>query len=192
MQYTMLKKISYSWILLCLTITAYGQTDCVADLVITDAVTSGQTSGQMVSNSISASNVIANGATANYQAGNFILLTPGFQATEGSNTSLTIAPCTGTSNARTTNQAVELAKEILDVSLYPNPTGGSFTVQVPTVKSTEPQLVEVYNLAGVLVYKKSVSAGEQIAIDLKNHAKGLYLVKYFQGQKSVIKRVLYQ
>ncbi|OJJ18615.1 hypothetical protein BKI52_23680 [marine bacterium AO1-C] len=192
MQYKMLKKVSYCWILLCLAITTYGQTDCVADLVITDAVTSGQTSDQMVSNSISASNTIANGATANYQAGSFVLLTPGFQATEGSNTSITIAPCTGTSNARATSQTVELTNETLDISLYPNPTGGSFTVQIPAIKSTGLQLVEVYNLAGVLVYKKSVSAGEQVSIDLKNHTKGLYLVKYFLGKQGITKRVLYK
>jgi len=192
MQYKMLRKVIYGWVLLCLAITAYGQTNCVADLVITDAVASGQTSDQMVSNSISANNVVADGATANYQAGNFILLTPGFQATEGSNTSITIAPCIGTANARTTSQSVELPSENLDISLYPNPTGGSFTVQIPAIKSTQPQLVEVYNLAGVLVYTKSVLAGEQVSVNLKNHTKGLYLVKYFLGKKGITKRVLYK
>jgi len=192
MQYKMLKKVSYCWVLLCLALSTYGQTDCVADLVITDAVTSGQTSDQMASNSISASNVVSDGATANYQAGSFILLTPGFQATEGSTTSMTIAPCTGTSSARTTSQSIELTSESLDISLYPNPTGGSFTVQVPSTKSTQPQLVEVYNLAGVLVYKKRVLAGEQVLINLRNHAKGLYLVKYFSGKQGITKRVLYK
>lgn len=189
MKYNILWKVSFCWVLLCVVVVTYGQETCVADLVISDEVTTGQTSNEMTSNSITASNIIANGAAANYQAENFILLSPGFHAQGGSNTSLTIAPCSGTT-ARTTRETVKV--QSLDISLYPNPTGGSFTIQIPATKNPQQQTIEIYSLKGVPVLKKAVLAGEKVAVDLKNNAKGIYLVKYFSGTQVVTKKVLYK
>lgn len=178
---------------------------CAPDLIITASVTSGQTSNKEASNSITANNTIFNGGTANYQAGNFILLTSGFHSQTGSTTSLVIAPCSSdvVDIAPSTNQTAEnqsstsnFTSDVThnDVRLFPNPTRGQFTIQVPAggQKSLGGQTVEVYTLMGTSVLKKEVVPGEKVSVDLNNHPKGIYLVKYMSNRRITIKKVVYK
>lgn len=177
-------------------------TGCTPDLVITQNVLNGQTDNQEASNSITASNVVFNGGTANYQAENYILLAPGFHAQSGSNTTLVIAPCSNNNdvvapiaNETVTTQQTSMSADIdqTDLGLYPNPTGGSFTIAIPWEKNNKArQSVEVYTLLGTLVLRKDVKNGERVSVDLTKHPKGIYLVKYISNGQVTIKKVVYK
>ncbi|WP_299460645.1 zinc-dependent metalloprotease [uncultured Microscilla sp.] len=179
-------------------------TDCTPDLVITQNVLNGQNDAQEAGNTITASNTIFNGGVANYQAGSAILLVPGFFAQSGSNATLVIAPCSNDMAPSTTNQLVkrQLAPatttdiDNTELSLYPNPTGGSFTIAVPVVTTTRAdkarQSLEVYTMLGTLVLRKLVRNGERIAVDLTKRPKGIYLVKYISNGQVTIKKVVYK
>ncbi|TXB64677.1 T9SS type A sorting domain-containing protein [Vicingus serpentipes] len=58
-----------------------------------------------------------------------------------------------------------------NISIYPNPTTGIFTI-VGTVKNTS---VNVMSITGEVVYQNNIS-GNNTIIDLSNKAKGLYFV----------------
>lgn len=178
-------------------------TGCTPDLVITQNVLSGQTDNQEASNSITASNVVTNGGTVNYQAENYILLVPGFHAQSGSNTALVIAPCSNsndiavsvtqkTANIQETNVIADEVDQT-ELLLYPNPTGGSFTVAVPVEKNSRARKsVEVYTLLGTLVLKQEVKNGERVSVGLTKYSKGIYLVKYISNGQVTIKKVVYK
>ena len=60
------------------------------------------------------------------------------------------------------------------LSVYPNPTFGSFHVVVP--KQTGNVRIEVYNSMGLLVYKQT-AADAVSTVDLTTHPAGLYILK---------------
>ena len=170
---------------------------CALNLNITLQVNNGQTSNEEASNVITASNIIQNGANANYQAGNTIILVDGFHGEAGSEVSLINAPCNGPiiTTQRITQQSInhQLPKESDHWQLYPNPTSGSFTVSVPRAKQGEANLrVGVYNLMGVAIMDVEVQAGAQVKIDLTGKPKGIYLVKYFSKSRVTTQKVIYK
>jgi hypothetical protein len=83
-----------------------------------------------------------------------------------------------------------ISKIILDsdFSIYPNPSNGMTTL---INKKSANSNVEIYNLAGELVFKTAMN--HQKTIDLSNHPKGVYMVKMIDENESVIKEkiVLY-
>ena len=68
------------------------------------------------------------------------------------------------------------------VKVYPNPSTGLFYFQLPAV--TKQVLLEVYNPLGALVQKKVFESQQQLTVDLRNQAKGLYYLKV-NGQKAI-------
>ena len=58
-----------------------------------------------------------------------------------------------------------------EISIFPNPTSGLFTIQTKTDKTTT---VEILNLQGKIIYKNHINNTQ--TIDLTNNAKGIYLV----------------
>ena len=83
-----------------------------------------------------------------------------------------------------------------DVSLYPNPTHGVFTMEVKseklTVKSDGLQ-VEIYNVLGEKVYSHyQITKLSNYQIDISNQPSGIYLLRVLSadgtliGQKKII------
>lgn len=74
-------------------------------------------------------------------------------------------------------------------SVYPNPTNGKFTIKSDGTVST----IEIYNLSGARVYSdfnsKKQTSNE---IDLSGYAKGIYLVKIYDGKKMYSRKVVVQ
>ncbi|OJJ18612.1 hypothetical protein BKI52_23665 [marine bacterium AO1-C] len=149
-------------------------------------------------------NVEPNGQ-ANIIAGQSIVLGPGFHSKANSNTLVKIGPCTSSpiaspSATRQTNGTVKEAMVEIHqdaFQLYPNPTEGSFTIELPptTDKSSGGvQVVGVYTLLGTTIMKKEVKPGEKVIVNLKaiNQPKGVYLVKYMKNGKVTFKRVVYK
>lgn len=60
--------------------------------------------------------------------------------------------------------------------IYPNPAGGSFTIEIPNSKLGSPNSkLEIYDLKGRLIYQSGITAWK-IEISSKNWAKGNYFV----------------
>jgi hypothetical protein len=81
--------------------------------------------------------------------------------------------------------AVSVAEEIVvvdDITLYPNPSKGQFTLSTPSLK--EDAVLEVYSMEGRLVYQKNIPANtKQTFIDLQQPSAGLYAVRLLAGNK---------
>jgi hypothetical protein len=75
-----------------------------------------------------------------------------------------------------------------DIELYPNPTTG-----ITTLKLIKPQFaqVKIYNPLGKCIMSKNVDLTEQqINLDLKDHAKGMYTIQIVGENFNHIKRVI--
>jgi hypothetical protein len=69
-----------------------------------------------------------------------------------------------------------------DITLYPNPSKGQFTLSTLSLK--EDAVVEVYSMEGRLVYQKNIPAStKQTFIDLQQPSPGLYAVRLLAGNK---------
>jgi len=108
---------------------------CVPTLNISTAILSGETDFQSAKNTITATNTIFNGATAEYDAGNIVYLKPNFHAKEDSNFRAFIEGC-GNNDIKPKKENIEIASlnkgwetkdnlnKVKHLKLYPNPTRG--------------------------------------------------------------------
>jgi hypothetical protein len=77
--------------------------------------------------------------------------------------------------------------------IYPNPFNSSFLIHHSAVEPpVDLQSISVYNAAGQMVWSKSYNgnAARQITVDLKNQAKGLYVLKMIYTNKTVVERIV--
>lgn len=59
-----------------------------------------------------------------------------------------------------------------DINIYPNPNNGIFTI-----KSSEQNNLEIYNINGQLIYKTLLQPNTHKTIDISNLSSGMYFVK---------------
>jgi hypothetical protein len=79
-------------------------------------------------------------------------------------------------------------EKLSDLSLFPNPNAGTFTVRIPNTKH-EVSLIEVYNTLGQQVFIQQFD-NEKAEIDLSGHAEGVYSVRVSSNGKSNTIKVL--
>lgn len=79
--------------------------------------------------------------------------------------------------------------ESANMALYPNPTEGQFTVALE--KMTGPVNLSVFDLQGRQVYS-TVFQGQQHIVDLTGHESGIYIVKVFTDELSLVQRIVNQ
>jgi hypothetical protein len=78
-----------------------------------------------------------------------------------------------------------------DISVFPNPSNGHFTLTIPSLEADAK--VEVYSAEGRLVLKQSIPANtEQTAIDLQRPAAGLYQLLLVGGEEIIRTKVVVQ
>jgi len=73
-----------------------------------------------------------------------------------------------------------------NVSVFPNPATDKLTILQNTF---EFNIVEIYNINGHLVFKKSMNSSREM-IDISNFSKGIYYLKFFGDKSSQIKKLL--
>ncbi|PRY04631.1 putative secreted protein (Por secretion system target) [Pontibacter ummariensis] len=79
-----------------------------------------------------------------------------------------------------------------DVSIYPNPSNGVFTVSVSNLRASEVKL-SIMNVIGNEIYSETLAgadAGVSKTVDLNRFAKGLYYVKLEADKFSTVRRVV--
>ena len=72
------------------------------------------------------------------------------------------------------------------LSAYPNPTSGSFEIEIPTEKSQV--VIELYNFGGQLVSNKTyVIENGKAQLNLENQPSGIYAAKIYLENPEYIK-----
>ena len=74
----------------------------------------------------------------------------------------------------------------MDLNVYPNPNGGSFTIEMD-LKSDEEATVTVVDSKGSEVYNKVVKGGQEhkLNVKVKNAESGMYIVTVRQGNEII-------
>ena len=79
-----------------------------------------------------------------------------------------------------------------DVSVYPNPSKGEFTIDM-TVLGTSDITVQVENMLGAIVYEStpgSVQGNHSESISLGNAPAGMYFVRVLSGEQQLVKKII--
>ncbi len=88
----------------------------------------------------------------------------------------------------------ETAKKELkvdDLSFFPNPSDGRFTLQFKTDKSAPVNIV-ITDVQGKEIYRDTVEGKgkHKLAIDISNHESGIYILNLLQGKRSKSKKIV--
>lgn len=171
-------------------------TPCPSSLNITTNVPSG-TDTQEASNDITASNTISSGATAIYHAGTEVVLTPGFDALNGSTFRAYIEGCSGSFVSRSADDTVAFIEEttVQDVSdvkeqkmyIAPNPNQGAFSVYFDEEESGTLQILD---FKGDLVKTIDFESTTKLSVDIQRHLQGMYFVQVRTKSKTFIEKVI--
>ena len=98
---------------------------------------------------------------------------------------LALDNCTGLGNRSTGNVKENLEKNI-EISVYPNPNNGNFTIQFEN--TTENNSIEIYSVLGQSVFTKANT--KETIIDISNLEKGIYFIKINQQNTTITKKVI--
>lgn len=87
----------------------------------------------------------------------------------------------------THSNIVSINNEKADINIYPNPNDGTFTISLLAPDKT--YTLEIIDVDGRLVYTKG---GEVVPseVEIANLAKGIYIVRFYIDQETVIKKMV--
>jgi hypothetical protein len=182
----------------------YNQDFNIKNILIIDPASSGTIPGSTVISPSSFADpvittpefIIDNGVRANFTAGEYIELRPGFYAMAGSVTELSIVPSNCSDGMRHSgyisnpDEAPSIQKDHVkqQVFVYPNPSTGLFTFTTSGDMSYD---LAIFSELGIKIKEEKNRSGK-VEIDLSNIAKGLYYYKvsFSDGQPVSGKLVL--
>jgi len=159
--------------------------ECNSDEIITTTYSSGNTIDIEASNSITASNIIESGATVDYDAGNFVLLIPGFQANDGSVFSAFIDGCDGLYKIEQESDPYAIREQI-NIKNYPNPFTGTTTIEF-TLKNDSPVTLFISDATGrqiakLLTGEQQTTGTHQVTFDGNPYPAGMYYYTIQAGE----------
>ncbi len=86
------------------------------------------------------------------------------------------------------NESVETIEDLAPFEVWPNPSTGIFNIQT---KDNTTQTLQVYDIAGKMVYESHLSANQQ-QINLSHLQKGMYILHVSNASHQYKKRVMIQ
>jgi hypothetical protein len=147
--------------------------DCPDNLTITQTVSNGNTDIQEAASWIVASNIIENGANAEYDANKFVRLEVGFHANAGSYFRAYIDGCIPMSS-KTTNERITNKEEIVkSIFVYPNPAKNLVNLSHNYLKI---QSYTLYDIHGRKVKYQNEINNTKHSIDVSNFEEGIYIL----------------
>jgi hypothetical protein len=180
------------------------QDGCHEYLNLTDTIDGG-TYEFLVSDSITASNLISNGATVHYGSNGLLRLLPGFKAESGCSFIADTIGCSMETLKSTivSNNSVSQLNEKkgnletlqalsdkefkgTDIKIFPNPMSNG-SVQIEMMNSEKPNRILVYNTMGQVVYNNS---NPDMITQIDNiHEKGLLFIQINLPESIVVKKI---
>ena len=94
-------------------------------------------------------------------------------------------------NCNTFTPVKEIVERDANVLISPNPTTGQFQIEISGIDLVTPTNLEIYNMQGELIYKSSISTIKS-HWDLGSRAKGIYLLKIYNRQMILNRKVVVQ
>lgn len=85
----------------------------------------------------------------------------------------------------TTTSVTNIATHTLNI--YPNPSNGSFTIELPTHQQTN---VTITDISGRIVYQNTLSNKQTLQVDLSKQPKGVYIIHLTTDDKSYTNKIL--
>jgi len=76
-------------------------------------------------------------------------------------------------------------------SVFPNPSDGNITIEIPPSKTNTDNQISIYNSVGSLIWEKSTFE-TVVNVDLHNFAKGIYYVKINNNEKNYSEKIVVQ
>lgn len=188
---------------------------CAANLVVTAPVFAPNVDTRQASATITATNVINNGARGIYHAGNAVLLNPGFSVLPGGTFKAYIEGCTGVFvyrsnpeqtvyNFREAQPAVSIAAAAnkADASgdrltAMPNPFGNTIQVRYQFSKNNNKADIGIYAATGVRMSGSTLTAAapgsvEYAEIETGKLPAGTYTLVLTSGSDRIIKKLVKQ
>lgn len=151
---------------------------------------------------------IQSNTSVHFEAGNSVLLKPGFIAKKGSHFVAKIEGCVGgcgngyktdpgSDNGMTivteTNENLENTNTVENkpdaIVVYPNPNKGTFTVELP-YKATEVLKFQIMNQYGIVVYESKYA--EKKTVELEGAVAGLYHLLVLMKDQIITKKIIIQ
>jgi hypothetical protein len=148
---------------------------------------SGGTHEFLSSSSITASNVISDGATVHYGALMSVRLLPGFKVNANCNFRADLQGSAGSSLKSVTNQTTSAQASNLFM-VYPNPNNGSFTIET---HSHQLKQVEVFDVKGARLVETTFTSPTE-ALQIPDAVKGVYMLRVIIGNDVKTERIIVQ
>ena len=79
-------------------------------------------------------------------------------------------------------------QEVAEVSVYPNPTDGSFKIIIPESIRSETSYYLIYDLNGILIIEKNLE--DETGVDMGDMPDGIYLLKIINGEETFSKIIV--
>ncbi|HLG33457.1 MAG TPA: T9SS type A sorting domain-containing protein [Bacteroidia bacterium] len=89
-----------------------------------------------------------------------------------------------------TNISENISDEI--ISLFPNPSGGKFIITDKRKSPLTKTEIEIVDIHGSVVFRQLLSDSGKTEINLTSVPKGIYLLKYSDGNETVIRKIVLQ
>ena len=98
--------------------------------------------------------------------------------------------CTGEATVTVTTSAVDNVEALTSLSIAPNPTTGSFWINME-LNSIEEVKVMVFDVTGRSVAQaREITSGTRMEFDFANQPEGIYLVKIVVGDEFLSRRIM--
>lgn len=185
---------------------------CAANLTVTAPVIAPNTDTRQASGTITALNVINNGARGIYHAGRSVLLNPGFFANYGSGFKAYVEGCTGSFiyRAQTSEEIVYDLRETKPVisiaadmrisdrlTALPNPFGNQLQIGYRFTSGNNKAEIAIYSATGVkmngfTLIAKTPGTTEYTTWDTGNLPSGSYLLVLTSGTEKIVKKLVKQ
>ena len=164
-------------------------TNCPENIEITNVLSAVNATFQS-SNQITASSIIENGSNVTLDAGNRVVLQPGFHAQRDNAVRLQTGGCDPSGGRLAQfSRHNDIQGHLQQANVYPNPNNGVFNLSLGASLGTGQ--VAVYNMMGKLVYSQSF-VGDAVSIDISGFPKDIYTLKIRQGNEVAVKKIVHQ
>ncbi len=186
---------------------------CATSLTVTAPVVAPNTDTKQASGSITATNVINNGARAIYHAGGSVTMLPGFRADFGARYKAYVEGCSGSFIYRAASEAPvtytfrenKPAPNIIAdavsgknrLQVLPNPFNAQVQVQYRFAAAQRSALLEVFTITGkrleaIPIAARNGGGTEQVVLNTEQWAQGTYLLVLKSGNERITQKIVKQ